>query len=157
MIESVMAPWPWPLTYDLDLLTWPRYLLTWPPCQNASPYINPFGFYSETDRRTDTRCENYYTRQASETWGVKMWREHQWPIEESSTAFWGKILEFLVAFKGIRSVSRQLWSDWMSWSTGICFWIKWQCFGILSRSRLFMRPGERESPAPGLSWPKKVT
>ncbi len=43
--------WPWPLTYDLDLRTWPRYLSTW---KNASLYVRPFGWDSETDTQTDT-------------------------------------------------------------------------------------------------------
>ncbi len=30
----------WPLTYDLDLWTWPRYPSTWRQCQNSSPYWN---------------------------------------------------------------------------------------------------------------------
>ncbi len=57
--DSDVAPWPWPLTYDRDLWTWPRYLLTWPPCQNASPYISPFSFYSETDTHTDRHTHTH--------------------------------------------------------------------------------------------------
>ncbi len=64
-----LTSWPWPLTYDLDLSNWPRYPSTWPPCQNSSLYVCPFGCYSETDththiqrdRHTHTRRQNYYT------------------------------------------------------------------------------------------------
>ena len=59
-IEHFLTSWPWPLTYDLDLLIWPRYLSTWPPCKNSSLHVCSFGQDSETDRQTDTRCQNYY-------------------------------------------------------------------------------------------------
>ena len=74
-LTHFLTSWPWPLTYDLDLWTRPRYPSTWPPCQNPSLYVRPFGQDSETDRQTDThtdkRCQNYYTRHVSQTWGVK--------------------------------------------------------------------------------------
>ncbi len=38
--------WPWPLTYDLDLRTWPRYPYTWPPCQNSSLHVCLLGHES---------------------------------------------------------------------------------------------------------------
>ena len=44
--------WPWPLTYDLDLRTWPRYPSTWPPCQNSGPYVCLFTRESETHTQT---------------------------------------------------------------------------------------------------------
>ncbi len=57
--------WPWPLIYDLDLLTWPRYPSTSPPYQNSDPYVCPFTRESETHTQTDTQkhrsCQNYYT------------------------------------------------------------------------------------------------
>ncbi len=65
LIEQFLISWPWSLTYDLDLPTWPRYPSTWPPCKNSSLYVSSFGWDSETDRHTDTqthtRCQNYYT------------------------------------------------------------------------------------------------
>ena len=59
------AWWPWPLTYDLELRTWPRYLQPWPACQNSSLYVCSFGQDSETDggthrhtdRQTDIRTQ----------------------------------------------------------------------------------------------------
>ncbi len=64
-IEQFLTSRPRPLTYDLDLKSWPRYPSTWPPCKNSCPYVCPFRWYSETDRRTDThtdtQCQNYYT------------------------------------------------------------------------------------------------
>ncbi len=59
-----LTSWPWPLTYDIDLLTWPRYASTWPPCQNSSMYVRPSGEWdgrTHTDRHTQRRCQNYYT------------------------------------------------------------------------------------------------
>ncbi len=53
--------WPLPWTYDLDLLTWPRYPSTWPPCQNSSLYVPSFFRDSETDTHTHTQCQNYDT------------------------------------------------------------------------------------------------
>ena len=41
--EHFLTSWPWLLNYDLDLLTWPRYPSTWPPCQNSSLYVCSFG------------------------------------------------------------------------------------------------------------------
>ena len=67
---TFLTLWPWPLTYDLDLQTWPRYPSTWPPCQNSSAYVCPFGRESETDRHTD-RVKTI-TSITSETWGVKI-------------------------------------------------------------------------------------
>ncbi len=69
--------WPWPLTYDLDLWTWPRYSSTGHTHQKSCPYVCPFSRESgntHTDRHTDTqthrRCQNYYT--PSLTRGVKI-------------------------------------------------------------------------------------
>ncbi len=56
--EHFLTPWPWPLTYDLDLHTWPRYLTTWPPCSNSSLYVCPLGWDSETDRQTDRHTDS---------------------------------------------------------------------------------------------------
>ena len=46
---TFLTSWPWPLTYGLDLQTWPRYLSTWPPCKNSCS----FGRDGETGRHTD--------------------------------------------------------------------------------------------------------
>ncbi len=35
--------WPWPLTYDLDLQTWPTYPSTWPTWRNSGLFVCPFG------------------------------------------------------------------------------------------------------------------
>ncbi len=51
--------WPWPLTYDLDLWTWPRYSSTWPPCQNSSLYVPSFFRDSETDTQTDRQTDTH--------------------------------------------------------------------------------------------------
>ena len=51
------AWWPWPLTYDLDLRTWPRYIHAWPTCQNSGLYVCLFGQDSETDGQTDTQTD----------------------------------------------------------------------------------------------------
>ncbi len=34
--------WPWLLTYDLDLSTWPRYEPGWPTCTISAPYVKRF-------------------------------------------------------------------------------------------------------------------
>ncbi len=75
-VKHFLTWWPWPLTYDLDLWTWPRYPSIWPTYQKAGPYVLPFGRESgntQTDRHTHThthrRCQNYYT--PSLTLGVK--------------------------------------------------------------------------------------
>ncbi len=47
------AWWPWPLTYDLYLRTWPRYLQPWLTCKNSSLNVRSFGQDSETDGHTD--------------------------------------------------------------------------------------------------------
>ncbi len=52
---TFLTSWPWLLTYDLDLRTWPRYPSTWPPCQNSSPYVRLFSQESETDTHRDTQ------------------------------------------------------------------------------------------------------
>ncbi len=41
--------WPWPLTYDLDLKTCPKYPSTWCSCQNLGLYVNAFSRKSETN------------------------------------------------------------------------------------------------------------
>ncbi len=46
--------WPWPLTYDLDLQTWPRYHSTWPTYQNSRLHVCPFTAESETHTDTQT-------------------------------------------------------------------------------------------------------
>ncbi len=55
--EHFWTSWPWPLTYDLDLWTWPRYPSTWRPCQISSLYVSPFSRESETDGHTDTHTQ----------------------------------------------------------------------------------------------------
>ncbi len=63
MLSEVNGTFPWTffdlvtLTYDLGLLTWPRYPSTWPPCQNSSPYVR----LVECDGHIHRRCQNYYT------------------------------------------------------------------------------------------------
>ena len=42
-LKHFLTSWPWPLTYDLDLQTWPRYPSTWPTYRNSSLYVCPFG------------------------------------------------------------------------------------------------------------------
>ncbi len=49
--------WPWPLTYDPDLRTWPRYSSIWPTCPNLGQYVCPFSHergntHTHTDRQT---------------------------------------------------------------------------------------------------------
>ncbi len=67
---TFLTSWPWPLTYDLDLKTWPRYPSTWPPCQNSSPYVCPFGSESG-NRHTHRRCQNYYTQHVTDVGSKK--------------------------------------------------------------------------------------
>ena len=66
-----LTSWPWPLTYDLDLQTWPRYSSTWSPCQNSSLYVCPFGRESG-NRHADTGDVKTITPDMSQTWGVMM-------------------------------------------------------------------------------------
>ena len=52
--------WPWPLTYDLDLWTWPRYPSTWPTHQRSGLYVCPFSresVHRQTDRHTHTHTD----------------------------------------------------------------------------------------------------
>ena len=51
--ERFWTWWPWLLTYELDLITWPRYLHSWPPCQDSGLYVCLLGQDSETHRQTD--------------------------------------------------------------------------------------------------------
>ncbi len=51
--ETLLGLWPWPLTYDLDLRTWRRYLRPWPSCQNSSLCVSLFG-NGRRHRRTHT-------------------------------------------------------------------------------------------------------
>ncbi len=55
------AWWPWPLTYDLDLWTWPRYLHAWVTFQNSGLYTYSFGQDSETEGRTHRHTDNAKT------------------------------------------------------------------------------------------------
>ncbi len=53
-----LASWPWPLTYDLDHRTWPRFYLGQCPYQFLSPYLKWFSCESaelqtHTHRHTD--------------------------------------------------------------------------------------------------------
>ncbi len=64
--------WPWPLTYDLDLRTWPRYPSTWPSCKNSGPYVCPFTCESETHRPTDGQIVSKLLHPLL-TRGVIMW------------------------------------------------------------------------------------
>ena len=53
-----LTSWPWPLTCDLYLWTWPKYPSTWPTHKKSSPYVCPFSHESgntHTDRQTDTQ------------------------------------------------------------------------------------------------------
>ncbi len=73
-LKHFLTSWPWPLTYDLDLWTWPRYPSTWPTHQKSGPYVCPFSresgnTHTHTDTHTHRRCQNYYT--LSLTRGVK--------------------------------------------------------------------------------------
>ena len=63
LIHQAKAPmklfltwWPWPLTYDLDLWTWPRYPSTWPTHQRSGLYVCPFSRES-VHRQTDTHTQ----------------------------------------------------------------------------------------------------
>ncbi len=73
---------PWPLTYDLDLWSWPRYLQAWPTCQNLSLYVRLFGQDSETDGHTDTHTDDAKTITPSADAGCKytnvMFRVWMW-------------------------------------------------------------------------------
>ena len=54
--------WPWPLTYDLDLWSWPRYSSTWPTYQKSGPYVCPFAREigsRQTHTQIDRQCQNY--------------------------------------------------------------------------------------------------
>ncbi len=57
MLEQNLVSWPWPLTYDLDIRTQPRYTLPRLACQSSSLYVSPFSQGSETDRRTDRQTD----------------------------------------------------------------------------------------------------
>ncbi len=72
MSHLFLTSWPWPLTYILDLRTWPTYPSTWPSCQKSSPYVCMFGRESETDTHTHAQTDNAKTITpiTSETWGV---------------------------------------------------------------------------------------
>ena len=63
--------WTWPLTYDLDLRTWPRYSPIWPSIQNSGPYVCPFIRESETHTLTD-RAKTI-TPHVSLTLSIKMY------------------------------------------------------------------------------------
>ncbi len=53
-LKHFLTSWPWPLTYDLDLWTWPRYPSTWPTHKKSGPYVCPFSRESgNTHRHTD--------------------------------------------------------------------------------------------------------
>ncbi len=41
-LKTFLTWWPWPLTFDLDLRTWPRYPSIWPTYQNSGLYVCPF-------------------------------------------------------------------------------------------------------------------
>ncbi len=56
-----LALWPWPLTYDLDLWTWPRYHQAWSTCQYSGLYVRPFGQDSETDGQIHRQKDNAKT------------------------------------------------------------------------------------------------
>ncbi len=60
-LKCFLTQWPWPLIYDLDLQTWPRYLSTWPPCQKSSPSVCLF-VRESGNRQTHRQCQNSYTR-----------------------------------------------------------------------------------------------
>ena len=47
-INTFLTLWPWLLTYELDLLTWPRYPSTRPPCQNSCLYVRLAGIVRRT-------------------------------------------------------------------------------------------------------------
>ncbi len=68
---SILAPWPWPLTYDLDIWTWPRYSQARPACQSLSLYM---GSSREWDGRTHTQTHTSMMSKllhALQTTGVK--------------------------------------------------------------------------------------
>ncbi len=70
-----LTSWLWPLTYDPDLYTWPRYPTTWPPCQNSSLYVCPFG-REIGNRHTDGQTHDFktITPNKSQTWGVTIFK-----------------------------------------------------------------------------------
>ncbi len=51
---------PWPLTYDLELQTWPRCSSTWPPCKiKVCISVHSAGIArGQMDRQTAKRCQN---------------------------------------------------------------------------------------------------
>ncbi len=69
--KHFLTSWPWPLTYDLDLLTWPRYPSTWLPCQNSSSHVCSFGRESG-NRQTHRHTQGVktITPDTSQMWGV---------------------------------------------------------------------------------------
>ena len=52
---TFLTLWPWPLSYDIDLITSPRYPSAWPPYPNSSLYVCLFCHNSETDGWTHTQ------------------------------------------------------------------------------------------------------
>ncbi len=77
---TFFTSWHWPLTYDLDLRTWPRYPPS-PPCQNSGPYVCPFTQERETHTDThtmskllhvtDVGCKNQHQlKETLQTWHI---------------------------------------------------------------------------------------
>ncbi len=77
----------WPMTYDLDLWTWARYLQAWPICQNSGLYLCLFGQDSETEGWTDRQTDNAKTITPTADAGCKNFR-NVWMCVE-----WGKICD----------------------------------------------------------------
>ncbi len=120
-----LKSWPWPLTYDLHLISWPRYTSTWPPCKNSSLYVILFGWYSETDRQTHTHCQNYYTHHVRDVGCKNPFRLRVgWPMVTCSSRSKKKKQKKTTKTLGISnephscSKTRILWSP----STGTQHW-----------------------------------
>ncbi len=87
--------WPWPLTYDPDLRTWPRYSSTRPTCRNSGLYVCPFSrergnththTHTHTDRHTMSKLLH-----PSLTRGVKML--------QSFSLIWSRVTPFKKCLK----------------------------------------------------------
>ena len=111
-LQGSFTSWPWPLTYDLDLLTWPKYASTWPQCHNSSMYVRPFTRENEMDAHTDD--VKTITPITSEMWGVTSYypslhsgkRSY---MDRQYTLSWGSIINCFWTWTG-KSLFNLTWT-----------------------------------------------
>ncbi len=104
-VKHFLTCWPWPLTYDLDLRTWPRYSSNWPTHQRSGLYVCPFGresVHRQTDRQTMSKLLHPSLTRGVMTYTFWVWMHVVYILMVLVTFFLWNVMKMKLLFKGWR-------------------------------------------------------